>query len=299
MVQNLDNNKPQNEFDPIFLVYNINDSTDNVEGCKDTLEYLGFRKVSVSLDGKAELWSSHTCVLMIKVSQDKPTGISGFGFSCTDDVPMGYLCKSTGFNHTTDNYGGCDIYTVYRPNMPDVIGRYFKANVSSEKNYSWRKFVGICFDHCDENTMDFYQTELCFSKVEETDNYHILVSTSNKFYLYFARKSRGLPPMVMITTSDIFDITAKMEANGISAAVLHLNEHNKNCIKEIDDGNLQYHRVAAWDLAVDGRKNRYVIDNFFPQALPNLDIMATSRFNYNSISEKNLCVFENLREQHV
>lgn len=277
-----------------MLVYNINEDTDNLEDCQQSLESLGFRKVSVGVDSVVSLWSAHTCVLMVKTDRNKPSGISGVAFSTTDDVPLGYRCNSTGFCHITDA-NNFDIYTTYRSDMPTIISKYYRANVSVEKNYAWRKFAGLVFDHCDDNVMDTYLTDLKFSKVDETEHHHILVSSNNKFYLYFAKNGNGRPPAAIVTVSDIYDITAKLEANDISAAVLSLEDQNKKAVQEIEDPNLAYHRIAAWDLAVDGRKNRYVIDNFFPQALPNLDIMATSRFNYNSISEKNLCVFENVR----
>lgn len=296
-MQNLANKTAQYLCDPIFLVYNMNPRTHNVEYCSQILEGLGFHKVSIGVRPNVEFWSSHTCVLMVKQDSGKPTGIDGIGFSTTDRT-LGYQCTVTGFQKTHDPQG-LDIYTVLRTEMPTVIGENFHVHGAMAKNYAWRKFAGMCFGHCDPSTIDFYVNQLHFKQVEETQQYLALVSNNNQFYLYFTKQHNNNNPMIMIATDDIFDVTAKLEANNISAAKLNLDLENQKHIQYIDNHNLQYHRIAAWDLAVDGRKNRYVIDNFFPQALPNLDIMATSRFNYNSISEKNLCIFENLREQHV
>ena len=296
MVQNLANKTSQYLCDPIFLVYNINLNTHDQEYCTQRLEALGFHKVSVGVRSNVEFWSSHTCVLMIKRDIGKPTGVDGIAFSTTDRTP-GYQCSVTGFRKTHDPRG-FDVYTVLRTEMPTVIGEYFQVHGAMAKNYAWRKFAGMCFGHCDDRTIDFYVNRMHFNHVETTQHHDVLVSNNNQFYLYFAKHSNP-DPMIMITTNDIFDVTAKLETNNIESAKLNLHEQNKKYIEKINNENLQYHRIAAWDLAVHGRGNRYVIDNFFPQALPNLDIVATSRVNCNSISEHNLCVFENLREQHV
>ena len=91
-----------------FVEYNVNPSTHNTENVSIALNGLGFNKISISNNGKASMWASNSCVLLLN-TLDRDTGLSGIGFNSTNALDGSTYCETTGLN--VANINGCLLYT--------------------------------------------------------------------------------------------------------------------------------------------------------------------------------------------
>ena len=80
-----------------FIEYNVNSSTHDVENISIALQGLGFNKISISNNGKASMWASNKCVMLLN-TLDRPTGLSGIGFNSTDSLDGS---SSVSYTHLT------------------------------------------------------------------------------------------------------------------------------------------------------------------------------------------------------
>ena len=128
-----------------FLEYNVNSNTHEIENVSIALEGLGFNKISISNNGRASMWASNKCVMLLN-TLDRPTGLSGIGFNSTDALDGSVYSETTGLN--VANINGVNIYTYPVEQIKSTYDKHFKtvgqAGVEQPLDY----FAGVVFN-CD------------------------------------------------------------------------------------------------------------------------------------------------------
>ena len=276
-----------------FIEYNVNSSTHDIENVSIALEGLGFNKISISHNGKASVWASNKCVILLN-TMNRPTGLSGIGFNATDSIDGSSHCDTTGMNVATIN--GTNIYT-YPVEHFKTVG---EAGVGHPLDF----FAGVVFNCNDINIVNNINDGLKFRTVRKSPNYITSVCEHNRFNIMWDinKTNFGMHTLV-IKTDDIVDLTAKLIANGFSSP--KITDEQKDIIKDIYKDNKDSeqlppkHITSGWEFNLAGKEKSFVLEKYFPSVLPELDIIISQRHNHNGLNEESIFYFEEKQTELV
>jgi hypothetical protein len=234
------------------------------------------------------LWCQNHTILMVKHTDTVvEPGISGLGFIADqhviDDLEPDYDQEAGMF--VTGDMGNLRI--LLAP-VNDILGlqktleeNYIMLDDQRHANPGLKYITGVRYNNCDPRMMDFYQDN-GFSFTRSTDNYNTLISKNRRFSMMCNKLSNtGNVTTLICDTDDVFVSTAGFVASGVELAKYHNQTQNLNF------GKLN-HKVVGYDCLAEGTEDSYSIENFIPEALPNLDVIFRMRKRYMNIAEHTL-----------
>jgi len=277
-----------------FLEYNVNSTTHEIENVSIALEGLGFNKISISNNGRASMWASNKCVMLLN-TLDRPTGLSGIGFNSTDALDGSVYSETTGLN--VANINGVNIYTYPVEQIKSTYDKHFKtvgqAGVEQPLDY----FAGVVFNCDNINVVNSINDGLKFRTVRKSPNYITSVCEHNRFnVMWNINKTNFGMHTLVIKTDDIVDLTAKLIAKGFSSP--KITSEQKDIIEQIykDNKNSEQlppkHITSGWEFNLAGKDKSFVLEKNFPSILPNLDLIISQRHNHNGLNEESIFYYE-------
>jgi hypothetical protein len=281
-----------------FVEYNVNPTTDDIENVSITLSGLGFNKISISNNGKASMWASNSCVLLLN-TLERDTGLSGIGFNSTNALDESTHCTTTGLN--VANINGTNIYTYPVERIKSTYDKHFKTIGEAGTEHPLDYFAGVVFNCDNINVLNNINDGLKFRTVRKSPNYITSVCEHNRFNIMWNinKTNFGMHTLV-IKTDDIVDLTSKMIAQGFSSP--KINEQQKTVIEDIYKNNENLppkHITNGWEFNLAGKDKSYVLEKNFPSILPNLDLIISQRHNHNGLNEESIYYFEDIETELV
>ncbi len=284
-----------------FIEYNVNPSTHEIENVSIALEGLGFNKISISHNGKASVWASNKCVMLLN-TMNTPTGLSGIGFNATESIDGSSHCDTTGMNVATIN--GTNIYTYPVEQFKLKYDEHFKTVGEAGVGHPLDFFAGVVFNCNDINIVNNINDGLKFRTVRKSPNYITSVCEHNRFNIMWdINKTKFGMHTLVIKTDDIVDLTAKLIANGFSSP--KITDEQKDIIKGIYKDNKDSeqlppkHITNGWEFNLAGKEKSFVLEKYFPSVLPELDIIISQRHNHNGLNEESIFYFEEKQTELV
>ena len=277
-----------------FVEYNVNPNTHNTENVSIALNGLGFNKISISNNGKASMWASNSCVLLLN-TLDRDTGLSGIGFNSTDALDGSTYCETTGLNVAKIN--GTNIYTYPVERIKSTYDKHFKIIGEAGTDHPLDYFAGVVFNCDNINVVNSINDGLKFRTVRKSPNYITSVCEHNRFnVMWNINKTNFGMHTLVIKTDDIVDLTAKLIAKGFSSP--KITSEQKDIIKQIykDNKNSEQlppkHITSGWEFNLAGKDKSFVLEKNFPSILPNLDLIISQRHNHNGLNEESIFYYE-------
>jgi hypothetical protein len=281
-----------------FVEYNVNPSTHNTENVSIALTGLGFNKISISNNGKASMWASNSCVLLLN-TLDRDTGLSGIGFNSTNALDGSTYCETTGLN--VANINGTNIYTYPVERIKSTYDKHFKIVGEAGTDHPLDYFAGVVFNCDNINVLNSINDGLKFRTVKKSPNYITSVCQHNRFNIMWnVNKTNFGMHTLVIKTDDIVDLTSKFIAKGFSSP--KINKEQKAVIETIyknNDNLPPKHITRGWEFNLAGKDKSYVLEKNFPSVLPNLDLIISQRHNHNGLNEESIVYFEDIETELV
>lgn len=252
------------------------------------LNALGFVPRVNHVLNDVSLWSQNHTIIMVKfhAEADDP-GITGLGFIAsqqTIDHLDAQLDPEVNM-YVTGDQGGLRV--LLAP-VDNILGlqkaleeNYLLLDDSVHTSPGLQYISGIRYNCSNPRMMDFYQ-DLGFGFTRNSENYNTLVSKNRRFSIMGNKMSgQGNVSTLICDTDDIFATTAAFVVRNIDMAKYDLDSNNLNF------GRLN-HKIVGYNCLAEGTADSYTIENFIPEALPNLDIVFRMRNRYLNIAEHTL-----------
>lgn len=252
------------------------------------LTILGFIPRVSHIKNDVTLWCQNHTIIMVNHCESVDTpGISGLGFitsQSTIDQIGAMLDPMTNMYRTVDSGS----MKVLLAPVDDTIGlqgaldeNYILLDDSLRRTPGLKYISGIRYNSSNPRMMDFYQ-DLGFGFMRSSDRYNTLVSKNRRFSMMCNKASeQGLVSTLICDTNDVFATTAAFVAKNIKLVNYDIEQHSLSL------GKLN-HKVIGYNCLAQGTEDSYSIENFIPQALPNLDIVFRMRKRYLNITEHTL-----------
>ena len=234
------------------------------------------------------LWCQNHTILMIKHTDTvQEAGVSGLGFIADqvviDNLEPEYDSEAGMF--VANDQG--NLRTLLAP-VDDILGlqksleeNYIMLDDRRHSNPGLKYISGVRYNCANPRMMDFYQ-DLGFGFTRSTESYNTMVSKNRRFSMMCNKlNNTGNVTTLICDTDDVFVSTAGFVSRGIELA------RYQNQTDNLDFGKLT-HKVLGYDCLAQGTKDSYSIENFIPEALPNLDIVFRMRKRYLDIAEHTL-----------
>lgn len=284
-----------------FIEYNVDSSTHDPENISIALEGLGFNKISISNNGKASVWASNKCVILLN-SLNRATGLSGIGFNATESLDGSIHCNTTGMNVV--NINGTNIYSYPVEQFKLKYDEHFKTVGEAGVEHPLDFFAGVVFNCDDINILNNINDGLKFRTVRKSPNYITSVCEHNRFNIMWdVNKTNFGMHTLIIKTDDIVDLTAKLIAKGFSSP--KITSEQKEIIQGIykDNKNSEQlppkHITSGWEFNLAGKEKSFVLEKYFPSVLPELDLIISQRHNHNGLNEDSIFYFEEKQTEMV
>lgn len=274
-----------------MLCYNVNTDTDDTQKVRAQFQNLGYSVLCSHETNNCEILAADECMILVMEDHNRPTGFSGFVLNSGHESAQS--CQHSNLNYITDPRNNF-VYTSDAAQVADVVNQFYKKNQRTKSPVSLKAHLGLVYDHCDEQVLDFYR-QLGFRSVVDKEHYHVLMCSKNKFHLIFNKQGSDTNAITdfVLQTLEPRPTCAYYASKQIPAAKFDLAQRTEK-IHSIIDNPPALHVVKAWDFALYGKGPRYVVDNYYVNPVPCVNLMLTFRSSYNSICLENLSYFHTL-----
>jgi hypothetical protein len=269
-----------------FIEYSYNEDVISTDVIEQKITDLGFTKRTRNEEGSICLWTQHLCILVVRNTKNVlEPGITGIGVSCSTEI-----ITSIGAQYEMES--GMYVYPLGERNrilmMPhnefeDMKKALAKTiNLRKENKNNGLNFVsGLIYNNVDPRMMDVFQ-DIGFKFTRSTDNYNVLMSSSNRFSLICNKNNDDKTFQTIICdTDDVFHTTACMTSLKVKMKKFKIDKSKLN----FDKLN---HKIVGYNCHAVGNTDSYTIENFAIDAVPNLDLIFRQRKQYLHIREDTL-----------
>ena len=277
-----------------FIEYNVNKEEFSPSDIVIALRGLGFQQISEANNALATMWACNSCIILLSLKDDLPTGLSGFGLNMPNAPDGSKHCETTGLNLWKDP-NGLNVYSYPVEDFRTVFDQKFTMRGTAGTDDALQYFAGFVYKCNQIETRNIYIDQLKLKPVKSTENYITTVCSKNRFNVVWDLNSHdNVVSQLTIVTEDIADVTAKMigrgfDSNGITTE--RKEEIRSKYQTQEQAGFPPTHFVEAWDLNLGGKEKSFVLEKMFENALPNLNIVMQQRNNHNGFSEETLLYY--------
>ena len=277
-----------------FIEYNVNRKDYIPSDIVLALRGLGFQQISDAKDAKATMWACNSCIILLSMKEDQPTGLSGFGLNMPQAPDGSKHCETTGLNLWRDP-NGLNVYSYPLEDFRTAFDQKFTIRGTAGTEDALQYFAGFVYNCNQLETRNTYIEQLKLKSVKTTENYVTTVCSKNRFNILWDLKSNNNNvSQLTIVTSDIADVTAKMIGRGFDSKGIEPERRAEIQAKydsQEQAGFPPTHFVEAWDLNLGGKEKSFVLEKMFENALPNLNIVIQQRSNLNGFCEETLLYY--------
>lgn len=278
-----------------MLCYNVNPQTHSAQQVFTQFQNLGYSVICSHDVNNCEILASGECMILFIENRGERTGFNGFMLDSTLDSAKS--CEHSNLGYITDPRDN-RVYAADTQQVADVVNQFYKKSPPTKSPVSLKAHLGLVYDHCDEQVLDFYQ-QLGFRTVVDKEHFLVLMCSKNKFHLIFNKQgdNSSIISDFVLQTIQPRPTCAYYASKRIPAAKFDLDERTEK-IHGIIDNPPPKHVVKSWDFALYGKGSRYVVDNYYINPVPCANLMITYRHSYNSVCLENLSYFHSLGDIH-
>ena len=265
--------KDKSQIDLTFLKYQwsaIKHDTHQLEHFNS----LGFHKISDNIDDIASWFTSGSAIMYVKTALEQEDGIYGLGFGSDSDDEFQKLEDPNGMEITVAG--------------PEAMGAYLKecfqpvTNLQSPSELI--NFYAVVYETTDLNkTLQFYLEHWHWDIIDENSEYTLITSNKGRTMLKFIPGDKNRIQTVYVGVKDIKKQMSKIMLQDYTPV--------DTGYADLKDAKLPVgfseSIINNYKLSLGGRTQNYAIEFCIKDAIPNVDIIFSQRYAYNSLSQSN------------
>lgn len=270
--------------DLTFLKYNSNITDSDVF---DNFLSLGFNQANESVEDVSAWHTAGGLILYVKSVFNTPSGIYGLGFF--SDEPDGFqeLEDPNGFSLTVAGEHAMESY------LNDSFDR---KNVRQVTPSELINFYGLVYHTNNmEETINFYMSNWEWQIQEQEEKYTLLTSPNNRSIIKFVEADYNALQTAYVGVRDIKHLRSQLsfeDYNIVNPGRSKLNNYKL-------PAGFTESIINNYQLSIGGRNQNFAIEFCVKNALPNLDMIFSQRFAFNTLSQTNYDKFYETTESSL
>jgi 4-hydroxyphenylpyruvate dioxygenase-like putative hemolysin len=276
-----------------FIEYSYNPLLMEQELVYSRLRRLGFVRRAQRDDDKYTFWRQDNCILLLAQDSELEglSHVTGLGFITDPKTTDNLRAK---FDHGRNMFYIVDPAGIKNYLVPfDDYGAYvngieYLATDDAPEHYLGLKNIsGIVYSNFTPELEAHYQA-LGFRQTR-AGAYTQYTAENNRFTIAATPEPHGVDiGTVLFSTKDIFDTTARACVSGARIAEFEVKP------EELDFAEIN-HLIVGYNCLAIGDSRSYVIENFLPEALPNMDHVYSMSKKSVGINEEALYAYYGLQ----
>ena len=240
----------------------------------DNFLSLGFRQANESLEDVSSWHTAGGVILHVKTVLNSPSGIYGLGFF--SDEPDGFqeIEDPNGFSLTVAGEHAMESH------LDDSFDR---KNVQRDPS-ELINFYGLVYHTNNmEETINFYMSNWEWQILEQEVNYTLLTSSNNRSIIKFVEAENNAIQTAYVGVKDIKHLRSQLsfeDYNIVDPGRSKLNNYKL-------PAGFTESIINNYKLSIGGRNQNFAIEFCVKNALPNLDMIFSQRFAFNTLSQTN------------
>lgn len=271
-------------YDFSFIEYSFNPA--NYTEIYNNLTRMGFVHRTQHKNNRVGFWVQQNCILLLRESADIESGISGIGFitNGNDFIPSLVVDRDTDMlmSFAPD---GMRLLFVPNDQMINMMTTNFETVDNTVHKSTGLEYISSIVLNIDSNTEEFYKS-LGFTNSKSGGNYRSIASANKRLSLIINNQFPKNKKSLYIDTNDLFHSIACFSVSGVK----EFNARDADIPAGF--GNLA-HKIVGYKCFATGNSNSYSIEKFYPDAIPNTDIILRMRKQYININETLLHTYYN------
>lgn len=253
----------------------------------DNFLSLGFNQANESLEDVSSWHTAGGVILHVKTVINEGSGIYGLGFY--SDEPDGFqeLEDPNGFSLTVAGEHAMESY------LNDSFDR---KNVRQVTPSELINFYGLVYHTNNmEETINFYMSNWEWQIQEQEEKYTLLTSPNNRSIIKFVEADYNALQTAYVGVRDIKHLRSKLsfeDYNIVNPGKSKLNNYKL-------PAGFTESIINNYQLSIGGRNQNFAIEFCVKNALPNLDMIFSQRFAFNTLSQTNYDKFYETTESSL
>lgn len=240
----------------------------------DNFLSLGFKQANESVEDVSSWWTAGGVILHVKSVFNSPSGIYGLGFYSNEPDGFQEIEDPNGFSLTVAGEHAMESY------LDDSFDRRNTRRDPSEL----LNFYGLVYNTNNlKNTIDFYMANWDWKILEDEDDYILLTSSNNRSVIKFVEAEKNAIQTAYVGVKDIKVLRSKLsfeDYNIVDPGRSKLNNYKL-------PAGFSESIINNYNLSIGGRNQNFAIEFCTKNALPNLDLIFSQRFAFNTLSQTN------------
>jgi len=268
-----------------FIEYSFS-SSDYLEIC-NSLTRMGFVHRTQHKNNRVGFWVQHNCIVLLRESEDTTSpGITGIGFitNGNDFIPSLVIDRDTDMLMSVAP-DGTRLLFVPNDQMINMMTTNFETVDNTVHKSSGLNYVSSIVLNIDSATEEYYRS-LGFTNGKSASNFRSIVSANKRLSLIINNQFPKDRRALYVDVDDLFHSAACFSVAGVDDCSLN------NIAVPAGFGNLS-HKIVGYKCFATGNSNSYSIEKFYPNALPNTDVILRMRKQYLNINETLLTTYYN------
>lgn len=272
-------------FDFSFVEYSYNPNIISAGQIRSQLKLLGFVHRTQHRNNSVGFWVQNNCILLMrKHDQQLVPGISGFGFIADSEESLPAIVKDPESDICCKVVNGMRLLFVPANQMNTLMTNNFDTVDADPHKMQGLEYISAVMYNIDPATEAAFK-ELGFTNSKSSDTLRSIASKNKRLSIIINNSFNADRRTIYVDTSDLFHAAACLELAGVSS---------KTSVNKvpIGFGNLA-HKITGYQCSAAGNSNSYSIEKFYPEVLPNTDLILRMRKQYININEQSLLSYYN------
>ncbi len=240
----------------------------------DSFLSLGFKQANESVEDVSSWWTAGGVILHVKSVFNSPSGIYGLGF---------YSNEPDGFQEIEDP-NGFSLTVAGEHAMESYLDDSFDRRNTQRDPSELLNFYGLVYNTNNlKNTIDFYMANWDWKILEDEEDYILLTSSNNRSVIKFVEAEKNAIQTAYVGVKDIKVLRSKLsfeDYNIVDPGRSKLNNYKL-------PAGFSESIINNYNLSIGGRNQNFAIEFCTKNALPNLDLIFSQRFAFNTLSQTN------------
>tara|TARA_B100000963_G_scaffold105413_1_gene91415 strand:- start:14759 stop:15589 length:831 start_codon:yes stop_codon:yes gene_type:complete len=240
----------------------------------DNFLSLGFKQANESVEDVSSWWTAGGVILHVKSVFNSPSGIYGLGF---------YSNEPDGFQEIEDP-NGFSLTVAGEHAMESYLDDSFDRRNTQRDPSELLNFYGLVYNTNNlKNTIDFYMANWDWKILEDEEDYILLTSSNNRSVIKFVEAEKNAIQTAYVGVKDIKVLRSKLsfeDYNIVDPGRSKLNNYKL-------PAGFSESIINNYNLSIGGRNQNFAIEFCTKNALPNLDLIFSQRFAFNTLSQTN------------
>lgn len=252
----------------------------------DNFLSLGFRQANESLEDVSSWHTAGGVILHVKTVINKPSGICGLGFFSNEPDGFQELEDPNGFSLTVAGEHAMESY------LNDSFDR---KNIQRDPS-ELINFYGLVYHTNNmQETIGFYMANWDWKILEENEDYTLITSSNNRSIIKFVEAENNAIQTAYVGVRDIKHLRSQLsfeDYNIVNPGRSKLNNYKL-------PAGFSESIINNYQLSIGGRNQNFAIEFCVKNALPNLDMIFSQRFAFNTLSQTNYDKFYETTESSL